>query len=248
MGNLKHRSALEGRSWDADADHKRHLLALSKLNLHAPRDWERIISGEELHRLLAAGDQTGVHVVVGDVRGSTLLMREAISSREYAIITTLFAERVSRTARETSGWFDKFTGDGFIAYWICGSKPTRYLKELVSFCSRLHSDFEDSVLPEHRKNVRNLPSHVGLSLGIDSGRCAMEVVAGDFTIIGHPVVGAVRMVDAARRGETLCNVRTGLMLQREPSVEGMIQVKRTSVKTKEYPRNGQEAYFITFKQ
>jgi class 3 adenylate cyclase len=225
-----------------------HSVALSKLHLHTPPHWERIISKQELHHLLDAGDQTGVHVVVGDIRGSTLLMREAVSSREYAMISTSFAETVLRVAQKSSGWFDKFTGDGFIVYWIYGSKPSLFLREAMSFCRTIHGIFKEDILPEHRKNTRNLPAHVGLSLGVDSGRCSMEVVAGDFTMIGHAVVGAVRMVDAAKKGETLCNIRTGQLLLNEPSVKDIIELKDTIVKTKEYSDTGQEAYSITFRK
>jgi class 3 adenylate cyclase len=225
----------------------KHVAALSKLHLHTPPNWEEIISKEELHHLLDAGDQTGVHVVAGDIRGSTLLMREAISSREYATIATSFAEIVLKTAQETSGWFDRFTGDGFIVYWIYSAKSDRFLGEVMTFCARMHSIFEEVVLPQHRKNARNLPAHVGLSLGIDSGRCSMEVIAGDFTMIGHAVVGAVRMVDAARKGETLCNIRTGQLLLKEPSVNGVFTVNPIVVRTKEYSNPGQEAYSIVFK-
>jgi class 3 adenylate cyclase len=225
-----------------------HAAALSKLHLHTPPNWEEIISKEELHHLLDAGDQTGVHVVAGDIRGSTLLMREAISSREYATIATSFAEVVLKTAQETSGWFDRFTGDGFIVYWIYGRTPSRFLREVIAFSAKMHSIFEETFLPHHRKNARNLPAHVGLSLGIDSGRCSMEVIAGDFTMIGHAVVGAVRMVDAAKRGETLCNIRTAQLLLDAAPFGGVAQMSPTIVRTKEYPDPGQEAYMITFRQ
>ncbi|MDG6910073.1 MAG: hypothetical protein JRN08_06860 [Nitrososphaerota archaeon] len=221
--------------------------ALQKLDLHAPIDWEKIISREELARLLSAGDQTGIHVVIGDIRGSTHLMREAISSREYATITTAFTEKMKKLAQETSGWFDKFTGDGFVVYWIYGTNHSRFLRDVVTFCRRAHEAFEEEIFPEHRKNARNLPAHVGLALGVDSGRCAMEEIAGDFTIIGHAVVGATRMAEAAAKGETLCNVRMGHVLNVEPSLQGAVELSETIAKTKEYPEHGQEAYRVSFR-
>ena len=220
--------------------------ALQKLDLHAPTDWEKTISKEELIHLLGAGDQTGIHVVIGDIRGSTHLMREAISSREYATITTAFTEKMKQLAQETSGWFDKFTGDGFVVYWIYGSKPSRFLKEVMAFCRQAHESFDEEIFPEHRKNARNLPAHVGLALGVDSGRCALEEIAGDFTVIGHAVVGATRMAEAAAKGETLCNIRMGHIIAGELSLKGAVKLDETVAKTKEYPEHGQEAYHITF--
>ena len=221
--------------------------ALEKLDLHAPSDWQKTISRKELARLLDAGDQTGIHVVIGDIRGSTHLMREAISSREYAIITTSFTEKMRQLAQDSSGWFDKFTGDGFVIYWVYGSRPSKFLKEVMSFCRHAHEYFEGDIFPAHRKNARNLPAHVGLALGVDSGRCALEEIAGDFTIIGHAVVGATRMAEAAAKGETLCNVRMGHILGAERSMRGAIELHEAIAKTKEYPDYGQEAFRISFK-
>ncbi|HKT22328.1 MAG TPA: hypothetical protein VJR06_06965 [Nitrososphaerales archaeon] len=222
--------------------------ALQKLDLHAPIDWEKTISKDELAHLLSAGDQIGIHVVIGDIRGSTHLMREAISSREYAAITTTFTEKMRKLAQETSGWFDKFTGDGFVIYWIYGNKPSKFLREVLTFCRRAHASFEGEIFPEHRKNARNLPAHVGLALGLDSGRCALEEIAGDFTVIGHAVVGATRMAEAAAKGETLCNIRMGHVLGADPELKGSIELYEAIAKTKEYPEHGQEAYRILFKQ
>lgn len=221
--------------------------ALQKLDLHAPLDWENTISRSDLTHILSAGDQIGIHVVIGDIRGSTHLMREAISSREYATITTAFAEKMKELAHETSGWFDKFTGDGFVVYWIYGSDHTRFLGDVVSFCRRAHSAFVGDIFPRHRKNARNLPTHVGLALGADSGRCALEEIAGDFTIIGHAVVGATRMAEAAEKGETLCNVRMGHILAADPVVRGTVDIHEAIAKTKEYPEHGQEAYHLGFR-
>lgn len=221
--------------------------ALQKLDLHAPPDWENTISREELARLLSGGDQIGIHVVIGDIRGSTHLMREAISSREYAKITTAFTERMRKLAQENSGWFDKFTGDGFVVYWLYRSRPSAFLSEVMAFCRKAHEAFNGEIFPEHRKNARNLPAHVGLALGVDSGRCALEEVAGDFTIIGHAVVGAKRMAEAASKGETMCNIRMGHALAAETSLKDAIVLQDAIAKTKEYPEHGQEAFQISFR-
>ncbi len=220
---------------------------MQKLDLHAPPDWNKTISKKELTHLLSAGDQTGIHVVIGDIRGSTHLMREAISSREYATITTMFTEKMRKLAQKNSGWFDKFTGDGFVVYWIYGTKHSKFLSEVVTFSKLAHEAFEEEIFPEHRKNARNLPAHVGLALGIDSGRCALEEIAGDFTIIGHAVVGATRMAEAAAKQETLCNIRMGSILGADPSLKGKIELQEAVAKTKEYPEYGQEAYRVLFK-
>jgi class 3 adenylate cyclase len=74
-------------------------------------------------------------------------------------------------------------------------------------------------------------------------------IAGELTVVGSPVVGAVRMVTAATGpGEILANVFLGERLRAES--EGVykqlgVTVTRDQRVTKEYP-NGQEVYTLTF--
>jgi hypothetical protein len=64
------------------------------LEVHAPDGWQEIISPQELQRLVKSGDQVGLHVLVGDIRKSTFLMKESISSQRFAIITRDFMKAV----------------------------------------------------------------------------------------------------------------------------------------------------------
>jgi len=48
------------------------------LAIHAPDGWQEIISPQKLQRLVETGDQVGLHVLVGDIRKSTFLMKESI--------------------------------------------------------------------------------------------------------------------------------------------------------------------------
>src|SRR5262245_34767217 len=95
------------------------------LAFHAPDKWQEIISPQELQRLVKTGDHVGLHVLVGDIRKSTSLMKESISSKRFAIITSDFMKAVKDAAGKNDGWFDKFTGDGFIIYWIYGDETNQ---------------------------------------------------------------------------------------------------------------------------
>ncbi|MDQ4050189.1 MAG: hypothetical protein M3115_02825 [Thermoproteota archaeon] len=219
------------------------------LSVHAPDGWQRIISPAELERLVSTGDQLGVHVLVGDIRKSTFLMKESISLKRFALITRDFMKAVRDTASKNEGWFDKFTGDGFIIYWIYGGKTNqeKYISQMLSFSEALLSIFPE-VMDEYRKNCTNFPAGTGLSLGIDSGLCTLVNIE-DLNIIGPPVVGASRMVEEAEPFELLFNVSTAAWLIRDKDALARnygITIKKKYIKTAEYGEMGQEAYSVRF--
>jgi class 3 adenylate cyclase len=105
------------------------------------------------------------------------------------------------------------------------------------------------VLEDFRANSRNLSGGVGLSIGLDAGPGYLVQIAGELTIVGPPVVGAVRMVTAASTPkEILANVYLGEHLheQQDGTYEALgIASTREYRPTKEYPK-GQEVYALTF--
>jgi class 3 adenylate cyclase len=219
------------------------------LSVHAPDGWQRIISPAELERLVSTGDQLGVHVLVGDIRKSTFLMRESISLKRFALITRDFMKAVRATASKNEGWFDKFTGDGFIIYWIYGdtTNQEKYISQMLSFSEALLSIFPE-VMDEYRKNCTNFPAGSGLSLGIDSGLCTLVNIE-DLNIIGPPVVGASRMVEEAEPFEMLFNVSTAAWLIKGKDALARnygITIEKKYIKTAEYGEMGQEAYSVRF--
>jgi class 3 adenylate cyclase len=219
------------------------------INHHAPEDWQKIISSQKLKRLLETGEQIGVHVLVGDIRQSAFLMKESVSAKRFAQITRDFIKAIKSTSNRNEAWFDRFTGDGFIIYWIYGNDPNKYVKRILSFCQALLSYFPE-VMNQYRLNSRNFPVGVGLSLGVDSGLCALVEIE-DLNIVGPPVVGASRMVGAAEPFETLVNVSIGAGLhknRKQLAAEHGIHILKKKIKTKEYANEGggQEAYSVLF--
>jgi hypothetical protein len=73
------------------------------LSIHAPYHWQKIVSPIELERLLSTGDRVGIHVLVGDIRKSTILMKESISLQRFALITRDFMKAVRDTAGKNEG-------------------------------------------------------------------------------------------------------------------------------------------------
>lgn len=217
------------------------------LSRHAPGPVYAALA-EAARRDLEAVGSTSVQAVavVGDLRLSGLVLREAVSPPLYARFVAGFAEAIQGLSGENHGWFDKFTGDGFLAFWLYPDEQ-HLPAEVVS-------DFCQSVLPAAghlvtnlRRNSRNFPAGVGLTLGLDAGPCELVRVGDAITVVGSPVVGATRMASGGRPGDVMLNVHLGDLLSVEPSrMESRgLTLERTVVRTKEYPE-GQEAYRLVF--
>lgn len=211
---------------------------------------------DSLGRLIDKNVPGDLIVIAADIRKSTALMRESVSFKEFAKVMGEFVSESRRIITEHDGWFDKFTGDGFLAYWIVpraggddvGDREVEMMKMLFQVCHGLLYHFQTKYYGQFRANCMNFPEGVGLSIGLDRGMGYLATVANDTTIVGPPVVGAVRMVSAASEPwETCCNVFYGEMLYgKKGYVEDDFEVviTREFVATKEY--GSQEAYKLAF--
>jgi class 3 adenylate cyclase len=212
-----------------------------------PSDARAQLPPEAIEELLRMGS-TAVEaiVVVGDLRMSTLVLKEAIRPSVYARFIVGFTEAVHGLANASGGWFDKFTGDGFVAFWIPPISHPVETGRIPEFCRTVLSA-ADSLLANLRRNSRNFPAGTGLSIGIDAGPCELVRVGELVTVVGSPIVGATRMVAGASAHQTILNIYLGSALERDSATlesEG-IRLDRTVVRTKEYP-DGQEAFELVF--
>jgi class 3 adenylate cyclase len=227
------------------------------LEPHAPADWRERFRADDLLEAVATSEPIHMFVMAADIRESTALMKEAVRFERFAEIMDKFVSAVRRGITKSGGWFDKFTGDGFLAYWIVQSASkeeydARFVQAAGNMAHTAHTLidlFHQRVLEDFRANSRNLSAGVGLSMGLDAGPGSLVQIGGEITIVGPPVVGAVRMVTAASRpGEVVANVYLGEHLQHEQ--DGVyralgVTASREFRPTKEYPK-GQEVYALTF--
>jgi class 3 adenylate cyclase len=231
-------------------------LAADLVAPHAPPDWERRFRRDDLLDAVIAGEPIQMFVMAADIRESTMLMKEAVRFQVFARIMDKFVSAVRRGIGTPGGWFDKFTGDGFLAYWIVQQGPAeesqrRFVEaagNAAHTANELIQLFGTRVLEDFRRNSRNLSDGVGLSIGLDAGPGFLVEIADELTAVGPPVVGAVRMVAAAGPGDVVANVYLGEHLHDEQdgiyAALGMTAT-RESRPTKEYPR-GQEVYALRF--
>ena len=227
------------------------------LTRHAPPDWTERFRADELLDAIIDTSPVQMFVMAADIRESTMLMKEAVRFEDFARVMDKFVSAVRRGIGTPGGWFDKFTGDGFLAYWVVQSEPRHDFQQrfveaagnLAHTAHELIELFHRRVLVDFRRNSRNLSDGVGLSIGLDAGPGFLVEIAGDITLVGPPVVGAVRMVSAASHPqEIVANVFLGEHLHDEQDrvYEALgMRSTRESRPTKEYPK-GQEVYALTF--
>ncbi len=220
------------------------------LRRHAPRGWHRHVSPDLVAGLIDSDETAQMIIMSADIRKSTLLMRETVSFPEFASIISGFVTSAARFIRWGQGWFDKFTGDGFLAYWIVPSddKFKETLESALQASYHILATFQSDVLRDLKKNSRNFPAGVGLSIGLDTGPTHLVKVAGELTVVGHPVVGAVRMCGAAKLpGQLMCNLRVGEYVQEHQDSllpDKKFDTYRLMGATKEY--DAQETFLVEF--
>lgn len=217
---------------------------------HAPPGFAPTYTEMEWRALENDGLDTMAYVVTADIRQSTTLMKESLDPTGYARAVDEFVRRGRETAHHTNGWFDKFTGDGFIAYWPYrqGEAWGVPASDSLEFVARTMEQFPET-FERLRRNVQNLPSGSGLSVGLDAGPLRQVWIGDDLTVVGAPVVGAIRMVSVARAGEAIANVFPGEFFARAPETwkGGSLEVARVQRATKDF-RGGQEEYILRFRR
>src|ERR671935_3238936 len=109
------------------------------LKAHAPPDWEERFPRDELLDAIIDTTPLQMFVMAADIRESTLLMKEAVRFELFAKIMDKFVSAVRSGIGTPGGWFDKFTGDGFLAYWVVqqGADDVEYRRRFVEAAGNL---------------------------------------------------------------------------------------------------------------
>ncbi len=164
---------------------------------------ERLFESEDFANLFDINDIRKVVIMSIDIRRSTELMLKAREPKLYAEFITSLCEELTNIITSNFGVFDKFTGDGILAFFpdfYSGSNATFYALKSAEEC---HKSFNGHY-EEHRRCFSTVLKEVGLGIGIDFGEAYLTNVNGDLTVVGNPVVYACRF-SGAEHGETLLN-------------------------------------------
>jgi class 3 adenylate cyclase len=138
-----------------------------------------------------------------DIRRSTELMLKAREPARFAEFITALSEELFAVVIENNGVFDKFTGDGILAFFpqvFTGEDAAYFAVRAATECHRV---FEQTYKAS-RSSFSSVLRGVGLGIGIDYGRVRLLKMADGLTVVGSPVVYACRL-SGAPAGRTYLN-------------------------------------------
>jgi len=129
-----------------------------------------------------------------DIRRSTELMLKAKSAKHFEFYIRSLCEGFRDIILSNNGVFDKFTGDGVLAYF-----PEFYSgPDAGYFAIRAAIDCH-IFFKAHYQSKRNLfhvvLQNTGLGIGIDCGEIHLALI-NNYTVVGRPVVYACRLSSA----------------------------------------------------
>ncbi|MGG1921929.1 adenylate/guanylate cyclase domain-containing protein [Chryseobacterium sp. NRRL B-14798] len=164
---------------------------------------EKLFSSEEFKSKFENGKSYDTVVVSIDIRRSTELMLKARKPELFSKFITELSEKLSQIIINNFGIFDKFTGDGILAFF-----PKFYSGEDAIIRSLKAAQECHSIFTEHYYISRDcfniFIKDVGLGIGIDYGNVTLVNTRNELTVVGIPVVYACRM-SGAKAGDTLLN-------------------------------------------
>jgi class 3 adenylate cyclase len=173
---------------------------LSRVNGRAQK---AILESKELRTAFLNQRECRAFVMSVDIRRSTELMLKARTPEQFAAFITGLCSELVQIVKDHYGVFDKFTGDGILAFFpefFSGSDAGAFAIRAASQC---HDAFR-----KHYRNCRgsfsSVLNDVGLGIGIDYGSAHLVQMAGGLTVVGVPVVYACRL-GGAPAGTTLLN-------------------------------------------
>ncbi len=147
-------------------------------------------------------------VVYGDIRRSQDLMTYTLDSQLFEEMMIKFFDTTRTLLDKNLGIFDKFTGDGFLAYFnehLCTSQNKNFIDCFLDF-SKQFIEANLSLFTEWKKHVRKLPDQeIMVSLGADLGIIYFGDRSGHLVCIGDTIVWAERMCSASSAGEVCVN-------------------------------------------
>lgn len=147
-------------------------------------------------------------VLVADIRRSQDLMTYGPDDSHYTTMINEFIASIQQIILNNNGIFDKFTGDGFIAYFnesLCELTGSDFYNQMWLTCTEVMR-YADSFITEWTKYLRKIPSEpIGLSIGVDSGRIFFSTSSNQMMAVGEPSIWATRMCSAGHKNEVVFN-------------------------------------------
>lgn len=147
-------------------------------------------------------------ILVADIRHSQDLMTYGANPDDYREKIIEFIDYVRAVLKEHYAIYDRFTGDGFIAYfndYLCSQEGKDYYQMMLKSCEKIIG-FSKDFFPSWKRKLRKIPNEeIGISIGIDSGRVDYKDIKNQLFAIGDACVWATRMSSNGKAGEVILN-------------------------------------------
>jgi class 3 adenylate cyclase len=158
----------------------------------SPRAQEALLGDSRLVKKFRSKQPCKAFVLSVDIRRSTALMLKAREPQLFATFITSLCDCFYRIIVDNYGVFDKFTGDGILAFFpefYSGEDSAFYALDSAEKC---HLAFVDHYA-KNRNCFSSVFKNAGLGIGIDYGDVSLVDLWGSLTVVGAPVVYACRM-------------------------------------------------------
>ncbi|MFC3161384.1 Adenylate cyclase, class 3 [Chryseobacterium arachidis] len=162
-----------------------------------------LLSQEDFRSSFQDGESCEAVVISIDIRRSTELMLKARRPELFSKFITELSQKLSDAILKNFGIFDKFTGDGILAFFPKFYSGEQSIVHALKAAEECHKIFKEHY--ENSKECFNVfIKDVGLGIGIDYGDVTLVNTRNELTVVGIPVVYACRM-GGAKAGQTLLN-------------------------------------------
>jgi len=172
--------------------------------------------------VMSIASQTDTIVVLADIRKSQELMTYALTPASFSRNIVDFLETTRLYIDRYCGIFDKFTGDGFLAYFnkgICEKAGVNYISCFINFLLE-EKRYANELFAEWCKEVKKLPSEkIGLSMGADVGKLDFKDLDGHLVVVGDAIVWANRMASEGGADEVVLNNLAYELVKNWPGVQ-----------------------------
>jgi class 3 adenylate cyclase len=175
-----------------DIQRQQKLIKLtSKIHLQAANKILTSDDNNDLIKNFESEKETENVIMSIDIRHSTDLMLNARNSENFASFITELCAGLKQIIIKNYGVFDKFTGDGILAYF-----PLFYSgDDAIHKCCVSAKECHNFFIKYYRDNRKYFKINLvtGLGIGIDFGMAKLVRINDEPTIVGVPVVYACRL-------------------------------------------------------
>ncbi len=150
-----------------------------------------MIDDEDFARRFIQTNEFEAAILSVDIRRSTELMLRCESAEVYSEFISHLLEGLTDSVKEYYGIYDKFTGDGFLAFFpdfFSGRENLLNAMLCAMDCQRIF----DEIFEEYKKFFELKQVTTGLGAGIDYGCVYKAGAEMEYSVIGKPVVYACR--------------------------------------------------------